>query len=355
MSVRLPLSLLLPVLLLAQTTRGDEPRVRTTGRCIDKSIVVAGPPRDVWRAWIDPKTVTRFFGRQARIELRLGGAYEMYFNMQAPEGLRGSEGCRILSYLPGEMLAFDWNAPPQIKRLRDADIRTQVVVRFDSTDGGTRVTLTHMGIGNGEDWDAYYDHFVPAWEHVLAGLQRLFKEQPSLVTSNPSTQPSDDSGILRQEVVINGPIDKVFMAMTTAKGIKSWMAAQCEIDRVVGGRMRTKYSPKGFIGDPTTIENIILAIEPPHIFSIKVGKPPEGFPFKIAADQMWTVMKFDVLGPKQTRVICAGVGYQSDEESQKLRRFFEHGNAWTLNKLKEHIENPAASSMPHTRRSTAKP
>jgi hypothetical protein len=32
-----------------------------------------------------------------------------------------------------------------------------------------------------------------------------------------------------------------------------------------------------------------------------------------------------------------GLGYGSDEESQKMRKFFEAGNAFTLKKLQEHL------------------
>ena len=86
------------------------------GRRVEHEVVVAASPRDAWEAWVDPARVTNFLGEQARIDLRIGGRYEIIFLPDAPEGEQGSETCRILAYLPGEMLAFSWNAPPQAGR-----------------------------------------------------------------------------------------------------------------------------------------------------------------------------------------------------------------------------------------------
>ena len=50
---------------------------------------------------------------------------------------------------------------------------------------------------------------------------------------------------------------------------------------------------------------------------------------------MWTVIYFEDAGPSLTRLRIVGTGYGDDEESRKLRSFFEKGNAYTLKKLQE--------------------
>ncbi len=47
------------------------------------------------------------------------------------------------------------------------------------------------------------------------------------------------------------------------------------------------------------------------------------------------------IGPKQTRVRLVGKGYGADEESQKLRNFFDKGNSYTLQKLQEKFTKQA--------------
>ena len=74
--------------------------------------------------------------------------------------------CRILAYLPGEMLAFSWNAPPQLGETRF--LHTWVVVTFQGTAAGTtRVRLVQTGFGEGPVWDQDVAYLGAAWGRVL--------------------------------------------------------------------------------------------------------------------------------------------------------------------------------------------
>ena len=101
-----------------------------------------------------------FFAPAANVELAIGGRYEMLFDPDAPPGSQGGEGLKILSFLPEEMLSFEWNAPPQYPSVRQE--RTWVVVQFEAlTAETTRVRLSHLGWQEGEEW-----------EQVFAALKR---------------------------------------------------------------------------------------------------------------------------------------------------------------------------------------
>lgn len=140
------------------------------GRRVEHEVVVAALPQDAWEAWVDPARVTNFLGEQARIDLHIGGRYEIIFLPDAPEGERGSETCRILAYLPGEMLAFSWNAPPKLAEIRFR--HTWVVVTFRGPPGGpTRIRLVQTGFGEGPVWDEDFAYFQRAWGTVLAGCR----------------------------------------------------------------------------------------------------------------------------------------------------------------------------------------
>jgi uncharacterized protein YndB with AHSA1/START domain/uncharacterized protein YciI len=152
-----------------------------------ETTIRAALPR-VWHAWTTEQGITAFGPETASIDLRLGGKYEWYFSQEAPEGSRGSEGCTIVSYIPMEMLAFTWNAPPSIPNLREAQARTQVVLRFTRAgDGAVKVSLTQLGFGRGEDWDKYYEYFSRAWPRVL-DRQKEYLESKS---QKPAADPSD--------------------------------------------------------------------------------------------------------------------------------------------------------------------
>jgi uncharacterized protein YndB with AHSA1/START domain len=146
------------------------------------------------------------------------------------------------------------------------------------------------------------------------------------------------------EGIVEASLDDVWDALTTKKGLESWMVAHAEIELKVGGKMRTHYHAKGKIGDEHTIENIILCYDPMHMLAIKVGKPPANFPFKEAIKNVWHVLYLEKVGAKKTRIREVGVGYGTDEESKKLRAFFEKGNAYTLKKLQEHFAGKEGQS-----------
>lgn len=142
-------------------------------RMIYKEAAIAASLRDVWDAWTTRRGVQSFFAPDARVDLAVGGPYEILFDPDAPAGSRGSEGCKVLSFLPDRMLSFDWNAPPQYPRIRNE--RTWVVVQLTPGPvGSTRVELTHLGWREGDDWNQVFHYFQRAWDIVLGRLAHRF-------------------------------------------------------------------------------------------------------------------------------------------------------------------------------------
>jgi len=138
---------------------------------IVKRRIVDKPIDDVWRRWTTHAGLTTFFGLDNKIELWPSGCFEIYFLMDNPAGLRGSEGCKVLSYLPEKMLSFSWNVPPEFEELRKARYKTWVVILFNSTgDQKTEITLTHLGWPLDGSWDLAFEYFDKAWDTVLTRL-----------------------------------------------------------------------------------------------------------------------------------------------------------------------------------------
>lgn len=147
-----------------------------------------------------------------------------------------------------------------------------------------------------------------------------------------------------QEAIIDAPASDVWKALTTGEGFKAMGVAKAEVDLRVGGKIRSHYDPKGTIGDPNTIENTILSYEPMRMLSIKVATAPENFPFKQAVEKMWTVIRLEPLGAFQTKVSITGMGFGSDDESKRMREFFDKGNAQTLQTLKKNLTSDKGTS-----------
>jgi uncharacterized protein YndB with AHSA1/START domain len=135
-------------------------------RSLVKETVVSADADAAWSAWTSSEAIAAWWNPPAtRIDLRIGGPFELFFAIDQPVGSRGSEGCQYLAYVPGEMVAFTWNAPPHLA-LRET--HTWVVITFTKlNDESTGVRLVHTGFLEGPDWDAYMNYFNDAWDHVL--------------------------------------------------------------------------------------------------------------------------------------------------------------------------------------------
>src|SRR5439155_19424587 len=126
-----------------QRFHAGEEKPPKPARAIRKTVTVKAPVEDVWEAWTTAEGARTSFGPDARIELRPGGAYEIYFNPDEPEGDRGSEDCKVLAYRKPQFLVFSWNAPPESPSLRKGRAKTRVDVRLEPSGHRTHVSLTH--------------------------------------------------------------------------------------------------------------------------------------------------------------------------------------------------------------------
>jgi uncharacterized protein YndB with AHSA1/START domain len=146
-------------------------------RAIAKEVVVDATLEQAWDAWTTREGITSFFAPDARIEPRVGGAFQVYFDPTAEPGLKGADDMRFMALQPKKMISFDWNAPPSLPEVRKQ--RSFVVVRFEPVnERQTRVLLHHTGWGEGGEWDKAYEYFDRAWDHVLANLKQRFESGP---------------------------------------------------------------------------------------------------------------------------------------------------------------------------------
>lgn len=142
---------------------------------------VARPRAEVWRLWTTSEGMAEWLVRSSRIALRPGGHYELHFLDDGPAGARGSEGCRVLSFVPERMLSFTWNAPPHLDRVRRE--RTWVVVEMHDHPDGCEVSVTHTGwpttsAATDPQWEEAFHYFARAWPRVVDRLVQRGAEGP---------------------------------------------------------------------------------------------------------------------------------------------------------------------------------
>jgi len=161
--------------LMAQYTPPDRYVQGVAGRVLHKETVVDASLEEVWHKWTTSEGASSIFGTEAIVELRTGGPYEILFFDEAPYGSKGSEDCKLLSYIPHRMLSFEWNAPPDFGELRF--IKTQIVMFFEQIEPGkVKIDFNQFGWGIGEKWDKLFTYFDNAWGYVLENCSNSFEE-----------------------------------------------------------------------------------------------------------------------------------------------------------------------------------
>jgi uncharacterized protein YndB with AHSA1/START domain len=146
-------------------------------RAITKQVVVKAGVDAVWNAWTTTAGVKTFFAPDALVEARPDGPFQIYINPYAAPGMKGADDMRVLGVQDRKMISYTWNAPPSLPEARAQ--RTVVIVRFKPLgDNETQVTMTHLGWGDGGQWDQAFDYFNKAWDTVLGNLQERFVSGP---------------------------------------------------------------------------------------------------------------------------------------------------------------------------------
>jgi len=152
---------------------GEPPAV--SGRVVRVERDIPAPVAEVWRVFTTSSGAEEFFAQKANIGLAIGGPYEIQFDPRDERS--GTKGLKILSYVPEEMISFQWNAPPEFAEVRSGG--TWVVVEMREVDARTsHVTIAHLGWKQGAEWDQAYAHFQEGWSGLMDRLEKRFKDGP---------------------------------------------------------------------------------------------------------------------------------------------------------------------------------
>jgi uncharacterized protein YndB with AHSA1/START domain len=136
---------------------------------------VNAPIEEVWRVFTTSAGAEEFFAPKANIQLTIGGAYEIFFDPADPT--KSTQGMRLLSYSPGEMVSFQWSGPPSLPEVRNGGMWVVVELRRVSATV-TRVELSHLGWKSGSGWDAAYPHMLRGWNDLMERLKLRFQNGP---------------------------------------------------------------------------------------------------------------------------------------------------------------------------------
>lgn len=135
---------------------------------------------ETWAAWTVPAVLESWLTQKARVELRVGGAYELFWQPDEPEK-NSTLGCKLTAVEPQRRLAFTWRGPVPYAHLMNVGEPppTHVEVLLESRGEGTVVRLEHAGWGAGKEWDEARAWQARAWAAAFEALPKVLSQAPA--------------------------------------------------------------------------------------------------------------------------------------------------------------------------------
>ena len=151
--------------------------ISTNDKTIINEVTIHAPVDLVWYAWTIPERVSEWFAPETVVELKEGGAYELYF-IPGNRTSMNTKGCKITKLINEKELHFTWKGPDQFEALMNKeDELTIVKVSFLSiNDNFTKVVVEHSGLKDNEDWLEAINWHEMAWSGVLDSLKSALEK-----------------------------------------------------------------------------------------------------------------------------------------------------------------------------------
>ncbi|GCE16978.1 SRPBCC family protein [Dictyobacter kobayashii] len=125
-------------------------------RSIEKELFIKATPERVFQALTEKEYLECWFLKHAEVDLRPGGMISFEW------GTGTSNFGKVLVLEPFHRFSYTWEA------LEPSP--TTITFELKPRNDGTLLHLIHSGIGEGEDWDHYYDSRNKGWSVHLKHL-----------------------------------------------------------------------------------------------------------------------------------------------------------------------------------------
>jgi uncharacterized protein YndB with AHSA1/START domain len=148
--------------------------------------------------------------------------------------------------------------------------------------------------------------------------------------------------VMKLAAVVPASLDDVWAAFTTDAGYERWAVPVARITLGNDGMMETSYDLDAKIGVSDNIRNKIVAYEPKKMLTIQNVHVPRGAPFDpVLTASIRTIMDFQPVDARHTRVIMTQVGYGDGAGYESMYGHFRSGNAYEMRQLiKSFVSGP---------------
>jgi uncharacterized protein YndB with AHSA1/START domain len=166
-------------------TKSSSPAKKPAEQVLVITRVFDAPRELVWKAWTECKRVMLWWGPKGfttpfcKIDLRVGGVYHNC--MRSPEGRDYWSTGIYREIVPLERMVCtdsfadkEGNVVPATNYGMSADFPLEMLVKvtFEEVGGKTKLTLTHVGLPSGED----FDNCRTGWNESFDKLAETFEQ-----------------------------------------------------------------------------------------------------------------------------------------------------------------------------------
>ena len=139
-----------------------------------QSVAIHAPVGRVFGACTDPVLIARWYGSEAVVDLRVGGAYRVR--------LRDGRLREATIYIcePGRRLRLIYQPDPALPQWHSGPLVEDLI--FDTKDGRTIVRVLGEGVPGAHEWDGYFLWLRRAWSVWLHELKEAV-ESPTPPTT----------------------------------------------------------------------------------------------------------------------------------------------------------------------------
>ncbi|MGI0140458.1 MAG: SRPBCC family protein [Thermoplasmata archaeon] len=137
-------------------------------------ITVPLPTPMIYSAWVESRQLEGWLCDSAKVEAKVGGAYELTWTTPTAFTSRGT----VRSMTPNVDLEFGWTAPADFaKWMNEPTPATHVYLRLQDSPEGIDITLEHVGWKSGEPWELARSWHFHLWAERLERLRAYLIKQ----------------------------------------------------------------------------------------------------------------------------------------------------------------------------------
>lgn len=159
----------------SQKTGPQTPELMTIGPI---SFHTKATPEQVWNAIATESGLAKWAAPAARVDLKVGGAYELWFDASKPAGQRGMEGTHILSFAPKMMISHTGRPTCQWMREHN-ELPWAVYTITAAREGDTILTYAAYGRASGEQCRERFAFYNNVMKGEIKKLENLLARQPA--------------------------------------------------------------------------------------------------------------------------------------------------------------------------------